>query len=205
MLFLLTGDVQTGKTRWLDCLISELVADGVQCYGVVAPGVWVESSGSCANEQGFEKLGIDNRLLPGGKTIRFADRIDIAKDNGTFDAESEAGKVQLGWHIYDGALAQVNEYLATIPKLCRETSNRRGLLVIDELGRLELDHDGGLTQAVKLMESGPQGCITDALLVVRETLAPKAEQRFAHAWESMKSIAPTPEATAEMKKHILSE
>ena len=204
MLYLLTGDVQIGKTRWLDRLIGELADDGVPCYGVVAPGVWVESSGPNANEHGFEKLGIDNRLLPSGKTLRFADRIDIAKANGTFDATSEAGKVQLGWHIYDDAMGEVNEYLATIPELCREGDSRRGFLVIDELGRLELNHNGGLTEAVKLMEAGPQGCIADALLVVRETLAAKAEERFASAWGGCKAIAPTPETAVAIKKHILS-
>ena len=203
MLFLLTGDVQIGKTRWLEHLVDELSDAGVPCYGVIAPGIWVESSSAHANEQGFEKLGIDNRLLPSGKTIRFADRVDIARDRGTFDAESEAGKVQLGWHIYDDALAEVNEHLATIPRLCCECGDRRGLLVIDELGRLELDHDGGLVEAVRLLEAGPQDCIADALLVVRETLFAKAEQRFAKAWGGAKAIAPMPKARVEIMREML--
>lgn len=203
MFFLLTGDVQIGKTRWLDQLVDELTDADVPCYGVIAPGVWVESSRLHANEQGFEKLGINNRLLPGGETIRFADRIDIAKDKGTFDAESEAGMVELGWHIYDDALAEVNGYLATIPKLCREGDNLRGLLIIDELGRLELNHNCGLVEGIKLLEAGPQGCITDALLVVRETLALKAEQRFASLWDDALAIAPTPEAADRVKGQML--
>ena len=40
MLFLLTGDVQIGKTRWLERLAAELSGDGVQVAGVLAPGVW---------------------------------------------------------------------------------------------------------------------------------------------------------------------
>lgn len=203
MLFLLTGDIQIGKTRWLDQLVSELIDADVPCYGVIAPGVWVKSSGPNGNEQGFEKLGIDNRLLPSNKTIRFADRIDIAKDKGTYEAESEAGKAQLGWHIYDDALAEVNEYLASIPRLCHEGNGYRGLLIIDELGRLELNHNCGLIEGVKLLEAGPQGCITDALLVVRETLVQKAAQRFASPWGGALAIAPKLEAANRVKDQIL--
>ena len=38
MLFILTGDVQSGKTRWLERLVAELAADGVESRGVLAPG-----------------------------------------------------------------------------------------------------------------------------------------------------------------------
>ena len=45
MLFLLTGGVQTGKTRWLEQLLAELADDGVESQGVVAPGVWRQRGG----------------------------------------------------------------------------------------------------------------------------------------------------------------
>ena len=71
MLFLLTGDVQIGKTRWLERLAAELSGDGVQVAGVLAPGVWrvrepheVPGERGLAGEGRFEKLGIDNVLLP---------------------------------------------------------------------------------------------------------------------------------------------
>ena len=35
MLFLLTGDVQIGKTRWLERLAAELAGDGVPVAGVL--------------------------------------------------------------------------------------------------------------------------------------------------------------------------
>lgn len=38
MLFLLTGEVQIGKTRWLESLVTELADCGVSCVGVLAPG-----------------------------------------------------------------------------------------------------------------------------------------------------------------------
>ncbi|MFR1166965.1 MAG: hypothetical protein ACLSDQ_04740 [Adlercreutzia equolifaciens] len=54
MLFLLTGEVQIGKTRWLESLVTELADRGVPCAGVLAPGQWVPSEGEHADANGFE-------------------------------------------------------------------------------------------------------------------------------------------------------
>lgn len=189
MLYLLTGNVQTGKTRWLEDEIARLAETGVTCYGVMAPGDWMPSSGEHADANGFEKRGIWNVLLPDGERIRFADRRDIAEDQGIFKVQSEAGKAGLGWYIHDDAIERVNDHLAGVPARVDE-DGRRALLVIDELGRLELQHDGGLTEAVALMERGPQGALQDALVVVREELAPIAEERFAATWGGSTRIAP---------------
>lgn len=189
MLYLLTGNVQTGKTRWLEQLVERLQGEGVVCYGVIAPGDWVPSSGPHANADGFEKLGIWNVLLPEGERIRFADRKDLAQEAGTFQANSEAGRVGLGWHISDEALARVNQHLAGIPqRAC--AAGERGLLIVDELGRLELKFDGGLTEAVRLLEEGPTSCIQDALVVARDTLAPLVEDRFSTIWGGYKRLFP---------------
>ena len=40
MLFLLTGNIQTGKTRWLMRTLSALEERGVALYGALTPGVW---------------------------------------------------------------------------------------------------------------------------------------------------------------------
>ena len=93
MLFLLTGEVQIGKTRWLESLVAELGAFGVPCAGVLAPGQWVPSTGPHADANGFEKLGIDNVLLPGGERVPFARRGDLARADGTFDEESQAANI----------------------------------------------------------------------------------------------------------------
>ena len=87
MLFLLTGEVQIGKTRWLESLVTELADRGVPCAGVLAPGQWVPSEGEHADANGFEKLGIDNVLLPSGERIPFARRGDLARADGTFNEE----------------------------------------------------------------------------------------------------------------------
>ena len=132
MLFVLTGQVQTGKTRWLEDVLGELAAEGVPAYGVTAPGVWVPSAGSEADSNGFEKLGIDQVLLPGGERIGFARRRDLAQADGAYDAASQSARAQLAWAIDDAALAQVNAHLASLE--FRVGEDAPGLLVIDELG-----------------------------------------------------------------------
>ena len=112
MLFLLTGDVQIGKTRWLERLAAELSGDGVQVAGVLAPGVWrvrepheVPGERGLAGEGRFEKLGIDNVLLPGGERVPFARRRDLALAEGSFDPTSQSASAQLAWEIADEAIA----------------------------------------------------------------------------------------------------
>ena len=113
MLFILTGNVQIGKSRWLERLADDLTRLDVTCYGVIAPGIWVESNTDAANDQGYEKLGINNLLLPDNVTVPFAQRADIARANGTYADLSQAGRVGLGWHIDDAAIARVNERKTT--------------------------------------------------------------------------------------------
>lgn len=271
MLFLLTGDVQTGKTRWLAALADELASGGVDVAGVLAPGVWRERGR--AGEGRFEKLGIDNVLLPTGERIAFARRRDLALAEGSFDPTSQSAAAQLAWEISDDAIARVNAHfdalahgaaapadrarravsaapadhacpesstallnpalpvvpacsaaparpvdsaLPAVPacpvlpnevfhvkhsfaqtNVSRETSGavdacetRSGLLVVDELGRLELMCDGGLVSATALLAQGPRTGFRHAIAVVRGWLLPRAEERFAAAWGGAQAIAP---------------
>lgn len=121
MLFLLTGDVQIGKTRWLERLAAELAGDGVPVAGVLAPGVWrvrepheVPGERGLAGEGRFEKLGIDNVLLPGGERVPFARRRDLALAEGSFDPTSQSASAQLAWEIADEAIARVNAHFDRI-------------------------------------------------------------------------------------------
>lgn len=202
MLFLLTGGVQTGKTRWLERLATELAGEGVEVAGVVAPGVWRAVDGGAG---GFEKLGIDNVLLPQGERLPFARRRDLALAEGTFDAKSQSAVAQLAWEISDEAIAQVNRHFDEMfhvkhsfaeTDVSRETSasRRAGLAVVDELGRLELLHAGGLTSAVALLEAGPSARFPHALAVVRDWLASNAAERFGAAWGGVEVLAPGDEA-----------
>lgn len=206
MLFLLTGEVQIGKTRWLESLVTELGAFGVPCAGVLAPGQWAPSMGPRADANGFEKLGIDNVLLPGGERIPFARRGDLARADGTFNEESQAAKAELAWHIDDAAIARVNAHfdeLAAAPVGAKPHSERSaegaeskdpsrapGLLIVDELGRLEIWRGGGLTSAMALLAQGPTAVFPHALAVVRDYLLDDAEILLAEAWPDRCRISP---------------
>lgn len=191
MLYLLTGDIQIGKTRWLEALVGRLEPCGVASYGVLAPGVWVPSDDSDASEgAAFEKLGIDNILLPDGRRIPFARREDLAQAAGSFDSRSQAAKAGLKWHISDAALVEVNDHLAKVSSMALEHSGKRGLLVIDELGPLELVRGGGIAEGVRLMEAGPSRGLDCAVLIVRKSLVDLAEERFAKTWGGALRISP---------------
>lgn len=202
MLFVLTGDFQIGKTRWLKALIDKLVQAGITCFGVIAPGQWVKSDTDKANAQGFEKLGIDNLLLPENIVIPFAQRIDLARKDGSFVEESQAGQAKLGWYIDDKAIDKVNLYLSTIDSLINETLGRK-VLVIDELGRLELLHNGGLTEAMTLLFEGPHDGMEDAIIVVRIELVGKVEALFSETWGDVVQIAPDEASENLIKNRLL--
>ena len=188
MLFLLTGEVQIGKTRWLESLVTELADCGVSCVGVLAPGQWVPSEGEHADANGFEKLGIDNVLLPSGERIPFARRGDLARADGTFDEESQAAKAELAWHIDDAAIDRVNAHFNEIAT--HASAAAPGLLIVDELGRLEIWRGGGLTSAMALLAQGPTAAFPHALAVVRDYLLDDAEALFAEAWPDRCRIKP---------------
>ena len=188
MLFLLTGEVQIGKTRWLESLVTELADRGVPCAGVLAPGQWVPSEGEHADENGYEKLGIDNVLLPDGERISFARRGDLARADGTFDEESQAAKAELAWHIDDAAIDRVNAHFNGIATHASVAAP--GLLIVDELGRLEIWRGGGLTSAMALLAQGPTTTFPHALAVVRDYLLDDAEALLAEAWPDRCRIKP---------------
>ena len=188
MLFLLTGEVQIGKTRWLESLVTELADCGVSCVVVLAPGQWVPSEGEHADANGFEKLGIDNVLLPDGERISFARRGDLARADGTFDEESQAAKAELAWHIDDAAIDRVNAHFNEIAT--HASAAAPGLLIVDELGRLEIWRGGGLTSAMALLAQGPTTTFPHALAVVRDYLLDDAEALFAEAWPDRCRIKP---------------
>ena len=219
MLFLLTGDVQIGKTRWLEKLCGDLAAAGVCVAGVIAPGQWVpRAEGQPGGkhrfdgEGRFEKLGINNVLLPQGERIVFARRRDLAEGDQPFAQGEQAKAAQLAWAISDEAIAQVNNHFAMLAKMGQRDSPfvpfgavsaseklapaiaPGSFLMVDELGRLELLRGCGFTNAVALLDAGPTPTFPHALAVVRETLLDQAVSRFAPAWGKPHPIAPGDEA-----------
>lgn len=268
MLFLLTGDVQIGKTRWLESLCASLQAAGTCVAGVVAPGQWVpRPEGQPGGKHGFdgagrfEKLGIDNVLLPQGERIEFTRRRDLAAGGKAFAEGAQAKAAKLGWAISDTAIAQVNSHFAMLakqagiapadsgaddpttaqaevdtpaaapldngvcPPVAAETAAKtsplaqtstgestaakaegnvlaaapaanetrlapHAMLVVDELGRLELLRSCGLTNALAILDAGPTPQFPHAIAVVRETLLDEARRRFEPRWGEPIAIGP---------------
>lgn len=199
MLFLLTGDVQIGKTRWLESLCASLQAAGTCVAGVVAPGQWApRPEGQPGGKHGFdgtgrfEKLGIDNVLLPQGTRIEFARRRDLAAKSKAFAEGTQAKAAKLGWAISDTAIAQVNAHFAALAKQAANETRLapHAVLVVDELGRLELLRGCGLTNALAILDAGPTPQFPHAIAVVRETLLDEARRRFEPRWGKATVIGP---------------
>lgn len=199
MLFLLTGDVQIGKTRWLENLCASLQAAGTCVAGVVAPGQWApRPEGQPGGKHGFdgtgrfEKLGIDNVLLPQGTRIEFARRRDLAAKSKAFTEGTQAKAAKLGWAISDTAIAQVNAHFAALAKQAANETRLapHAVLVVDELGRLELLRGCGLTNALAILDAGPTPQFPHAIAVVRETLLDEARRRFEPRWGKATVIGP---------------
>ena len=199
MLFLLTGDVQIGKTRWLEDLCASLQAAGTCVAGVVAPGQWVpRPEGQPGGKHGFdgagrfEKLGIDNVLLPQGEHIEFARRRDLAAGGKAFAEGTQAKAAKLGWAISDTAISQVNAHFAMLAEQAANETELapHAMLVVDELGRLELLRGCGLTNALAILDAGPTPQFPHAIAVVRETLLDEARKRFEPRWGKATVIGP---------------
>ena len=214
MLYILTGDVQIGKTRWLQALVRDLEARGAVCDGVIAPGVWREDEAG-----GFDKLGIDNELLPTHEVVHFARRDDLARAEGMFDANAQSAQAKLRWHISDKAIQKMNAHFDALIEAAKEpqtvdmsecscihADQTKRMLIVDELGRLELLRSEGLTSAMELLKRGPEERYECALLVARDMfdLPRLAEMRFAAAWGGSKRISPTDEAHNEIVASVLS-
>ncbi len=198
MLLILTGDVQIGKTRWLEGVCAELENRGVCVCGVVAPGQWVKRP--CGQPSGirgldgagrFEKRGIDNVLFPGHQRIEFARRRDLAGESDEFGGGRQAREARLGWAISDEAIGKVDDHFA---RLSTNPPQVGSLLVVDELGRLELVRGEGLVSAMRLIDEGPTSAFPHALIVVRESLVGLACDRFSSAWGDVRAIGPTDDA-----------
>jgi len=193
MLQILTGAIQSGKTRWLERYIAAREAEGMVCCGLLSPGVWVEHRDAGAGVR-YEKTGIEAVLLPGGRRLPFAQRRDLALGAGIMGDAGQSEQAGLGWAIDDAAIAAVNRHFDELAEQVQGAASKGGevqrLLIVDELGRLELERGGGLTSAMRLLELGPAAGFSHALAVVRDSLAPLAISRLKPSWPNLELLEP---------------
>ncbi|MBE3118304.1 MAG: hypothetical protein IMZ50_06050 [Candidatus Atribacteria bacterium] len=122
-LILVTGPSGSGKTRWCLALADYASILGIHVGGLVSPAVF----------EGDLKIGIDLLDLRSGAQRRLAVR----------RGESTSGQITTDWHFDDEALNWGNTVLEQLGA-CQ-------LLILDELGPLELQRGVGLTNGLGLV------------------------------------------------------
>lgn len=80
--------------------------------------------------------------------------------------------------------------LAAAPAANETQLAPHAMLVVDELGRLELLRSCGLTNALAILDAGPTPQFPHAIAVVRETLLDEARRRFEPRWGKATVIGP---------------
>lgn len=146
-LALLTGGRGAGKTRWCEALVRVAREAGLAVGGLLSPAVLTDG----------EKRAIDLLDLATGERRTLAERA----------RPGLPGTEGLGWRFDPEALAAGNAAL--------ERVGACDLLLVDELGPLELGRGSGFTSAFGLLDARRHGL---AIVVVRPSLVAAAEARW---------------------------
>lgn len=149
MRVLLSGASGAGKTRVAQAAAAALRERGWRVAGVLSPGVWAAG----------RQVAIDILDLAGGQARRLAERADMAP--------ATTGPATPGWKFDGRALAWANAVLAR--------ASPCDLLVVDELGPLELERGEGLTAGLTAADAGR---FRLGLFVVRPSLLAAAGARW---------------------------
>ncbi len=187
MLYILTGPIQSGKTRWVQEVVRLLEQNTIYCEGVVAPGIWDKKDNT------YIKEGIFNELLPSHERVIFGLKADESKGIIANLNCGENPSANSGWYIDPDAVNRVNRHFNELEQSGQRTySKDRRILIIDELGVLELIRNEGLTGASSLLARGPRNYYSHALVVVRDKkeLPQIAKDNYAEVWGGAQFIFP---------------
>ncbi len=138
-IIVVTGEIGAGKTTWCAELVAHVRSMGLRAAGVSSPGVFIDG----------EKTAIDLIALASGERRRLAERLPAP------DPTSPTPR----WKFHPETLAWGDDILKAID-VC-------DLLVIDELGPLELRHHRGWQSALPLLR---QRHYRAACVVIRRSL-----------------------------------
>ncbi len=153
---ILTGGRGAGKSTWCAVLAEAARARGLAVAGVLSRAVFA-----------------DEGLPPADRVKVRIDLVDLATGAAHVlatpgDPETEGHGMR--WHFHDEAVAWGNQVLACV--------GGADLVIIDELGPLELTHGRGLTAGLALLDARGYSV---GLVVVRPELVPQAQQRWPDA------------------------
>lgn len=155
-LFIITGPRSAGKTTLCAGLVRLARQAGRQVAGVLSIGVFEDG----------QKVAIDVQDLRSGERRRLAQRRQAG--------QPVVGAQTPGWHFDPSALAWGNTLL--------QTATPTDLLIVDELGPLELEQGQGWTAGLPALDSG---FYRWSLVVIRPELLAIARQR----WPTAKIIS----------------
>lgn len=172
-LFLLSGASGSGKTTRCLALLQQARAAGLHPVGLVSPAVFEAGA----------RTAIDLLDVASGERRRLALRcpelalqqppgnmgLSQRQTSGTsgLDPQQPPGTTRLSWDFDPETIAWGNQILATLPP--------GDLLLVDELGPLELLDQQGLTAALPRLDARLDRL---AVIVVRPALLPVAQARW---------------------------
>jgi nucleoside-triphosphatase THEP1 len=148
MIGLLTGPVGIGKTTLAERVVDLARRQGLVCGGLLTPAL-IDSCG--------QKAGI------WGVDIQTGERRIMAR------ADRDLGGPAIGPYSFDAAA------LAWAIASLEGAAGRCDLLLVDEIGKLELWHDAGLAPFLPWLASGRVG---RALVLVRASLLAELQDRL---------------------------
>jgi nucleoside-triphosphatase len=170
MIVLLTGESGCGKTTLCTRVVAALKSRGVNVAGVLTLPRFAAQRG--------EKIGMDVENVRTGERVALAERVAVGK-----------GTANLAWKFDDAGLARGTQIL--------RDATPCDMLVVDELGPLELIHNEGWIVALDILEAGRYRA---ALVVVRPSLL---ESFQAHVKLQVTFETITPANREELAKHIV--
>ena len=165
---LLTGPVGVGKTTIVERVAGMAQQHGITCRGLLAPALR-DARGQKAGIEGIDLSTGERRIL--ARTDR------------------ELGGPRLGPYSFDAAALEwatgvVLDSLASPPPAGASTSPPLAggmvggcprLVIVDEIGKLELWHGQGMAAVLPALAAGPAGWV---LVVVRESLLEELQGRL---------------------------
>ena len=161
---ILTGGRGAGKSTWCFTLAEAARSRGFSVAGVLSRAIFANDSFPPAER----KVRIDLVDLTTGDARTLA-------TPGDPDAEGHG----MRWHFHNETIAWGNAALEAAG--AATSGSHRGaadLLIIDELGPLELTHGRGLTAGLALLD---ERGYSFAVVVIRPELVPQAQQRWPDA------------------------
>ncbi len=168
LLLLVTGWRNTGKTTFCQFIIEAAKERNFKVSGLLSPGVF----------ENYQKIRIEMEDLSSGEKRILA--------NKGFDPESEFNLPN--WLFEKDNLAWGNTVF--------EKAVPTDLLIVDELGPIELEQNKGWTFGIQALDSGQYKM---AIGVIRPELMPLAKQRWPKAQTiTLQSVNLVPSLTAEI-------